>query len=278
VVYLWSLLSGIAFGAAAVLQHHEARLQRADLALTLGLVRGLVAQPLWLAGTAADIGGFASEALALGSGSLIAVQALKTSGVVFAMIFGALWRGTRVRGRDSIVAILLVTAIATFLAIARPVDSASPLKIWPCLVAAAATSVLAGALIVLSRHAKPATRSMALGAASGAIWALTAALLKGSADSFGRVGAHVLISWQPWALILTSAVGLIVNQTAFQAGELVWSLPAMTVTEPLLGTTFGLMIFSERFATSSPAAFGAIVASSSVALVSAFWLARDPTH
>ena len=57
------------------------------------LLLRLVRRPMWLAGTAADWSGFGLQALALGMGSILVVQPLLCTGLLFALPIGAAWRG-----------------------------------------------------------------------------------------------------------------------------------------------------------------------------------------
>ena len=85
----------------------------------------------------------------------------------------------------------------------------------------------------------------------------------------------------PWALLVVGFLGTIVNQSAFQAGELVWSLPAITVVEPVVGSALAVLVFDERLQATSVAARAIAVVGALAALVSAAGLGhhlRGPTR
>ncbi len=264
-VYVWALLSGLAFAVASVLQHREASSQPADLSMTFGLLRTLAARPLWLAGILADIVGIGAQALALQAGPLIAVEALTTSGVLFALAFDTGAKANRLRTLDWASASLLVASLAVFVGVGGPQDGTAPTTSGPWLIAAAICTVLTGAGFVIARGSSSVRRSVALGFATGAIWAFAAAVLKALIDRVDRHGLDGLVSWMPCALVVLAIGGMIVNQTAFQADRLLWTLPALTVAQPVVGVGFASVIFSEHLDVSGPALL-LVVVSGAVAL------------
>jgi hypothetical protein len=70
---------------------------------------------------------------------------------------------------------------------------------------------------------------------------------------------HVLTNWAPYALIVATVAGLVLNQSAFQAGELRWSLPVITILEPLVAIAIGEFMFGEHIANSDLARTGEIL-------------------
>lgn len=56
----------------------------------------------------------------------------------------------------------------------------------------------------------------------------------------------LLTSWQLYGLLATGAVGLLLNQLAYQAGPLSASLPAITVVDPLLAVVLGVVVYDEN--------------------------------
>ena len=118
-------------------------------------------------------------------------------------------------------------------------------------------------------------RAPALGAASGALFALTAALAKASGHLLDRGLLHALGSWQPYALAALAIVGVVLSQSAFYAGPLQASLPVLTITEPLVAGVIGVAAFHEHVATHGVrAAVGAV--SVIVLAVGILGLSRSP--
>ena len=85
-----------------------------------------------------------------------------------------------------------------------------------------------------------------LGVAVGAVYALTAALIKAASDVFAAHGLLALVSsWQLYALLLTGAAGQFLTQRAFQAGPITSSLPAISTVDPLLSVLIGVIVYHE---------------------------------
>lgn len=92
---------------------------------------------------------------------------------------------------------------------------------------------LAATCVELGRRQRHAGRTAALlGVAVGIIYAASAAVLKGVTDIIARHRADVLISWQPYVLVVLDNGGLLLNQLAFQAGPIVASLPTTATVDP----------------------------------------------
>jgi glucose uptake protein GlcU len=92
----------------------------------------------------------------------------------------------------------------------------------------------------------PTGRAALLGVAVGAVYALTAALIKAASDVFAEHGLVALVSsWQLYALLLMGAAGQFLTQRAFQAGPITSSLPAISTVDPLLSVLIGVVVYHE---------------------------------
>jgi len=165
--------------------------------------------------------------------------------------------------------------LAAFLAIAAPSKGVTTptASAWSILLAA--TGVGVGALVAVGRRLSGPARAVALGTASGATLALTAAFTKTAADRFGHGFATGVASWEVYALAASGLLGILLMQSSFQAGDLEWSLPALAVANPVVSVLAGTVAFHEHL--SAPA--GTVVMlpiSLSVALVGVVVLARSP--
>ena len=103
--------------------------------------------------------------------------------------------------------------------------------------------MLACALAARRRPGRPA--AALLGAAAGIAFAGTAALIKVCARQGSAGVGNLLTHWPLYGLAAVGAVGLVLNQLAFQAGPLNASLPAITVTDPLVSVALGVWLFHE---------------------------------
>jgi drug/metabolite transporter (DMT)-like permease len=67
-------------------------------------------------------------------------------------------------------------------------------------------------------------------------------------------GLGMLAAWQPWAMAVAAIVGLVLAQSAFQAGPLSVALPLLDVIEPLVAVGIAVTVFGERI-SHSPTAY-----------------------
>ena len=265
----WALVAAVALAWSAVLEHGEARRQPAHLALTPRLLAGLLMRRRWLAGIGVGILGISAQALALHAGPVTTVQVIKTSSVAFALLFAAAGRMQRLRRRDLVLVIALLVSMGAFLVSADPTGGRSAHGLRPWLAPSAITMGLAGAALAAAARCSGRSRAVALGAATGIIWAYTSLLLKASTADVAGLGVGALSQMAPWALLVVGFLGTIINQSAFQAGELIWSLPAITVVEPVVGSALAVLVFDERLQATGGAARAIAVVGALVALVSA---------
>jgi hypothetical protein len=110
-----------------------------------------------------------------------------------------------------------------------------------------AVAVAIAACVTLARHTVPPTgRAALLGVAVGAVYALTAALIKAASDV---VAAHCLLGLltgrQLYAVLALGAGGQLLTQLAFQAGPITSSLPAISTVDPLLSVLIGVLVYDE---------------------------------
>jgi hypothetical protein len=84
-----------------------------------------------------------------------------------------------------------------------------------------------------------------LAAAAGTMYGLTAALTKASAHLFDLGLKHLFTSWKPYALTVGGISGTVVDQSSYQAGPLNWSLPILTVADPVVSIAIGAFVFGE---------------------------------
>src|SRR5262249_15681124 len=86
----------------------------------LGLLLRLIRRPLWLVGVSADFVGFALQAAALARGSLVIVEPLVATSLVFSLVVVAALEKATVRKRGLGAAFLVVGGLSAFLIAAAP--------------------------------------------------------------------------------------------------------------------------------------------------------------
>jgi drug/metabolite transporter (DMT)-like permease len=272
--------AGFAYALASVFQQRAASEAAPELSLRPGLLLALVKRPLWLFGTVVDGAAYALEAASLGFGSIIVVQPLLVSGLLWALPLATVGRPERVTRREWIPAIALVVALAVFVTVGDPQGGRSQASGLAWILTVLALSVPVALAVVAARSAPPGRRALLLAFSAGCVYGLTAALTKSTLDLLDGGVLELFTHWQPYALIAAGFVGFLLNQSAFQAGHLAASLPAMAVTDPVVGCVIGVTLFGETLGATG---VGAIVATSAaivVMTVATVSLARSPlvTH
>jgi drug/metabolite transporter (DMT)-like permease len=257
-VVLICLASAAAYAASSVLQQREARAAPPEMAMRLGLIGHLVRRPLWLLGNLADVAGFGLQFVALRTGSLALVQPLLVCGLIFALVADAVLDDRRLTRDEWRWTALTGAGLVIFLAVSRPgrgYPHASAVG-WSVLGVITVASV--GGLVVVAR-ALPRWRALCLGTATGVLFGVVAALTESSAHLLDHGVVRALGHWQPYALAVCAVCGLMLSQSAFQAGDLKWSLPALTVVEPVVAIAIGQLLFGEHISVSGLAPVGEVL-------------------
>jgi drug/metabolite transporter (DMT)-like permease len=272
-----ALGAGLCYAIAAVVQQRVAAQQPPELSLSLRLIVQLARRPLWLAGIGVDIFAYLMEAAALGVGSVVVVGPLLASGLLFALPFASFRTGRRVTRHEMVPAVMVTAGLALYVVVGAPGGNASHASRLEWLVAATGVALGAGIAVFLGRRAKePGRRAIYYGLATGIVYSLTAVLTKATVDRLGTDVYPILGHWQLYALLFASVIGLVLNQSAFQAGHVAASLPVISVINPVLSSAMGILLFGEHLdahgLVASLVAGGAIVAM----LVGTCWLARSP--
>ncbi|HEY5164344.1 MAG TPA: DMT family transporter [Acidimicrobiia bacterium] len=272
-----ALGAGLCYATAAVVQQRVAAQQPSELSLSVRLIVQLARRPLWLAGIAVDILAYLMEAAALGVGSVVVVGPLLASGLLFALPFASFRTGRRVTRREMIPALMVTAGLALYVGVGAPGGNASHASHLDWAIAGAGVVLGAGVAVFFGRRTKePGRRAIYYGLATGIVYSLTAVLTKATVDRIGSNVYPILGHWQLYALLIASAVGLVLNQSAFQAGHVAASLPVISVTNPVLSSTMGILLFGEHLDAHGVAAWVVAGAAIIAMLVGTCWLARSP--
>jgi drug/metabolite transporter (DMT)-like permease len=270
-----ALAAGVSFAFASVWQQRAAASAPVEMALSPRLLLVLARRPIWLAGMGAGIASFGLQALALTFGPLTLVQPLIVTELVFVVPLGLRASGVRIRTREWIATLAVVGGIVAFLLTARPHQGNpdAPNVVW--LVIGSLVLVAAGAALVGVRLPLGPRRAMCFAAAAGMLFGLQSALLRTITVRLGRDVVHTLTSWHPYALAVVGTAGVLCAQSAFQAGQVAFSLPIIDTLEPSVAILIGAVAFGERL-TNTPAAIAVEMASGIAIIAGVFTLDRSP--
>jgi hypothetical protein len=160
----------------------------------------------------------------------------------------------------------IVAGLGLFLVLGRPrgphghATAAAWIAVFALSLAAVAF------LLAASRRAAPPVRAALLGAAAGILFAVTAALTEATARLMRHGVLEVVGHWQLYALVALGAANIVVAQTAFQAGPIPWSLPALTVVDPVVSVAIGGLAFHETAMTHVGTAAGEVLGIAAMAI------------
>jgi len=272
-----ALCGGLCYAIASVVQQRVAAQQPPELSLSPRLIVSLAHRPLWLLGIAVDLAAYGFEAAALGFGSVLVVGPLLCSGLLFALPFASFRTGRRVTRAEMIPAVMVTVGLALYVEVGAPTGTTSHASHLAWALAALFVIVVAGTAVALGRRTRePGHRATYYGLATGVVYSLTAVLTKATVDRLTPSVLPILGHWQLYALLLASVVGLVLNQSAFQAGHVAASLPVMSVSNPVLASVMGVLLFGEHLDAQSALAWVVAGAAIAAMIVGILWLSRSP--
>jgi drug/metabolite transporter (DMT)-like permease len=242
-----ALLAAALYGSGVALQYREATKMPDSESVHLGLLVRLVKQPLWVLGVVCDFAGFGLQAVALARGSLVVVEPLIASSLVFSFITVALLNGKKPERHEIGAALLVVGGLSAFLIVGAPEvtsHDAAPTAKW--LLSAAVIWGLVAAIAVFAVHRPQRVRGTALAIAAGLANGFVAVASKAFAqkiddDSFGAA----MLSWEPYLLLCAGISAVLLLQSAYQANTASVTFPLVEVTAPLTAAFIGVAVFGE---------------------------------
>ncbi|NKR68556.1 hypothetical protein GS485_19815 [Rhodococcus hoagii] len=269
---LCALIAAFLFACASVAQQTAAAQVPEDQSLVAALIRS----PRWWAGIVGDGGGYLFQVIALALGSVLVVQPLLVSMLLFALPLSARFSGHRLTRRSWASAIALTTALAVFLVVGNPTEGGTdaPWAQWSVPLIVVVVLVAGATALGLSPRMDPGWRALLLGTASGALYGVAVAFTKYVTDLLEHGVGHLLGAWQTYALLAAGIVGVYLQQRAFQVGPLSASLPAMTIGEPVVAIFLGMTVLDERLQVSG-IGLAVVAAAIVVMLATTLALSRD---
>ena len=225
-----------------------------------GLFTRLLRDRQWWLGSLVAALGFALQAAALGFGSVLLVQALLVTSLLFALPINARATHRRVTRWQWLWAALLAAAVVVIVTVGNPTagHSRASLETWTAVVV-----VLGPALVLCVVGANilrgPAS-AVLLALVSGALWGLFAVLTKGVVDRLDDGLWELVRTPELYVWAMVAIAGTAFQQSSFRAGPLTASLPTMTVAEPVVGSVLGIVVLGEALRPGDAGWFTLIVA------------------
>jgi drug/metabolite transporter (DMT)-like permease len=198
----------------------------------------------WLGGVAAVLSA-ALQAVALGLGSVVLVQALQVTALLFALPVYAWLTKHRLSSRQWAWALVLAVAVAVFVSVGEPAAGyqRASMQTWAVVAVVIGPAMLF--CVLAARIWSGTVAAVLLAVVSASSWALFAVLTKAIVDVFDG-GVWVLLRTPElyvWALV--AVLGTVFQQSSFRASSLTASLPTMTVAEPLVASLLGVAVLRE---------------------------------
>jgi drug/metabolite transporter (DMT)-like permease len=245
--YGLTLLAALLIGTGFVLQQNMAQREPDAQFLSLRLIIDLFHRPRWLLGIGCMVAGQILAAWSIGNLPLAFVEPLLATNLVFALVLAVPIAKASLRFWEITGAVVLCTGVA-LLSVSR---SAKPIGLsfgsfshWP---AAGAIAFIAFVAVQAGRRRPGRARAMLTGLAAGLVFGIQDALTRQTLQALHNIGfSGMLSTWAPYALVGAGATGIWLMQSAFSAGPLNVSLPAISAGEPVVGILLGVVVFGDR--------------------------------
>jgi drug/metabolite transporter (DMT)-like permease len=273
---LLALLAALISGVGDVVRQRSAQEITDEQVGHIELLRMSLRDTRWWLGGVATAASAALQAVALGLGSVVLVQALQVTSLLFALPVYAWLTKHSLSRREWGWAILLAAAVAVFVAIGEPAagDRRVSLQTW------AVVAVVIGPAMVFcvlgARIWSGVLAAVLLALVSAASWALFAVLTKVVVDALGSAhqGLSAVFGMPEFYFwLLVAVLGTVFAQSSFRAGALTASLPTMTVAEPLVASLLGVTVLGETLGADGLQLVG-LAAAVAVVVVATTALAR----
>jgi drug/metabolite transporter (DMT)-like permease len=253
-------------GIGDILQQRSAQQVTDKPVGTFTLFHDLLRDRRWWTGSLVAGMGFGLQAAALGLGSVVLVQALMVTSLLFALVISAGMNHRRITRRQGLWAVLLAGAVAVVVTVGDP-QAGTPrgsLKAWTVVALVMGPALI---LCVIGARVFPGSvGAMLLGLMSGSLWGLFSVVTKAVVDQLDRGIPALLRLPEVYVWVVLAIAATAWEQSAFRAGPLTASLPAVTVAEPIVGSVLGVTVLGETLQTSN---VGLVALGLSVAVMAA---------
>ena len=249
-----SLVAAFLFAVAAVLQQRGTTTVDDRDALGAGMLASLVRRPVWVLGMATDIAGFAVQAWALAIGSLLLVQPLLVTTLLFALPLAARANRRRLTAEEWRWSAVLTLSLGSFVLLGQPTRGIDQPLFGTWIPVLTICLPLIAACVWSARSLPHGTkRSLLLAVAAGLLLGLSGPLTKAGVDALADGFLAGLGAWELWGMAITASLGTFWQQSSYQAGDVQTSLPTVSVLRPVVAMALGLTAYQERLLIDGPA-------------------------
>lgn len=261
-----AIAAALMVGAGDVVQQRSAQQVTDKPVGTFTLFRRLLRDRQWWTGSLVAGAGFGFQAAALGLGSVVLVQALLVTSLLFALLISARVNHRRITRRQGIWAVLLAAAVAVVVTVGDPQQGAPRGSVQTWTIVALVMGPALILCVIGARMFPGSVGALLLGLMSGSLWGLFSVLTKGVVDQLDRGIPALLRAPELYVWVVLAIAATAWEQSAFRAGPLTASLPAVTVAEPIVGSVLGVTVLGETLQTND---IGWVILGLSVGLMAA---------
>jgi drug/metabolite transporter (DMT)-like permease len=242
-------LSALFFGLAAAAQHHATQQVDRHTVLHPGLVLALARRPWWLLGVSASVVGVSLQVAALAAGSIIVVQTLIVSSLLWTSLGESVLARRRPEPRALAGVGLAVLGIVGLLLVLDPraVSDPHPPTVAAGVQLVGGCAVLAAVGLAWSARTTGPARALGLALTAGTVYGLTAALFKIVTGESGAGWTAPLGRPTLYVACLLGAAAVLLNQNALQQGRRASpGIAVVLLVDPAVGLAAGVLWFDER--------------------------------
>ena len=245
IAVVFALCAAVCIAIGDVLQHRSTKTVPDVDSGHLELFVQLLKSPQWWFGSIVAGGGFAFQAAALDFGSVILVQTLIATSLLFALPLNARFAGTRIGRSQFGWAVLLAASVAVIVTVGNPTEGLARGSAGTWAWVAAVMGPILVVMALAARRTSGPVAAVLLAVVSGSLWGLFAVLTKGVVDRLGDGLWDLLKTPELYAWVVVALLATMIQQSSFQAGSLSASLPGGAVSEPLVGSLLGVVVLGE---------------------------------
>jgi drug/metabolite transporter (DMT)-like permease len=242
-----ALLAALVAALGIVVRQAALHRPAADEGSSSAIIPAYLSDRLWWTGTVAAGAGYAFQAMALAHGSLLLVQPLLVSSLLFVLPLSAWRTGSRVTRSEWGWALLLTAGLTVFVLVGQPREGnyRPPVPAWTLALTLAVPVVLI--CVAVARRSDGRVRATSLGVAVAVGLGVIAVLTKICTHRFAVGGWHALLTIPaPYVLVALAVTVTALQQWAFRAGALQASVPVMLVGEPVVAVLLGIVVLGEH--------------------------------
>ncbi len=242
------LAGASAFFAAlgGVLQRRAAASAEEGPGLSVELLSYLARRPAYLGGILSLLAAFLLQAAALRYGGLAVVQPLLVTQLLWILAIVVVWFDAPIGAREIGGFVAITAGLAGFLVSAAPGRGGATPTAFGWILAGGGVGVLVVAAVLIARRNQGSFVAALYGAAAGSAFALTAAITRVVVRQIHNGFGAMLSGWAFYALAVTGGAALVLSANAYEAGPITASEPGLTIADPLVAITLGVMLFGEK--------------------------------